>query len=184
MQTSQKVGLHSVLLMMGLVATISAASCISEELARIPRERGDLLPLVSSETVSLSGIGEVQDLRKLTGKSGTLIHFWALWCIPCRAEMVWVDSMRVRFGPQGVAFVGVTVDDRASDAIRFMEQYGGEGWPQLFDPDQEVYRAFGLYGLPDVFLFDAQRELVAFTNLGGSVVEAYLEEELQKLVAE
>ena len=175
---------HKILTALGWLVAIYASSCTWAEIPPIPREIGDPLPEVSSVTVKLDGIGDVNALHELTGDSGTLIHFWALWCIPCRAEMAWVESMRLHYGSRGIAFVGVAMDDRVSDAVRFMEQYGGESWPQLFDRDGEVARAFGVHGLPTVLLFDANRELAVFTASSGSVVEGYLEEELAKLAPE
>ena len=51
---------------------------------------------------------KVSDLR---GKS-VVMNFWATWCVPCRAEMPLFVEAESIYGPRGVAFVAVSLDDR------------------------------------------------------------------------
>jgi peroxiredoxin len=46
-----------------------------------------------------------------------VVNFWATWCAPCREEMPMLDSVHEQFAPQGLAVVGIALDDvqRARD---------------------------------------------------------------------
>src|SRR5215470_6785816 len=41
-----------------------------------------------------------------------LLNFWATWCVPCRAEMPMLVEAQKEYGPRGVVFIGVSLDDR------------------------------------------------------------------------
>lgn len=44
-----------------------------------------------------------------------LINFWATWCAPCRQEMTLLNSTEQLFRDQGLAIVGIAMDD--ADAV-------------------------------------------------------------------
>jgi thiol-disulfide isomerase/thioredoxin len=60
--------------------------------------------------VDLAGYKEV--VAKYHGK-GLLVTFWATWCQPCRDEYPMIIELSKEYGPQGLAVVGVTLDENA-----------------------------------------------------------------------
>jgi len=42
---------------------------------------------------------------------GVLVTFWATWCQPCRDEYPMIISLAKEYGPQGLAVVGVSLDE-------------------------------------------------------------------------
>ena len=46
-----------------------------------------------------------------------VVNFWATWCAPCREEMPMLDAVHEQFAPDGLAVVGIALDDvqRARD---------------------------------------------------------------------
>jgi thiol-disulfide isomerase/thioredoxin len=59
--------------------------------------------------------GNKVKVSDLQGKL-VVLNFWATWCLPCRAEMpLFIEADR-RYAPRGVAFVGVSLDDKRSRA--------------------------------------------------------------------
>ena len=52
-----------------------------------------------------------------------LLDFWATWCPPCKVEIPWFVEFQQKYGPQGFAVVGVSVDDPASKLKPFGNEY-------------------------------------------------------------
>jgi thiol-disulfide isomerase/thioredoxin len=47
-----------------------------------------------------------------------VINFWATWCPPCREEMPEFSHAQDEYGPNGVQFVGIAIDN-AANVIEF-----------------------------------------------------------------
>jgi cytochrome c biogenesis protein CcmG, thiol:disulfide interchange protein DsbE len=62
------------------------------------------------QLVDLAGYKEM--VAKYHGK-GLLVTFWATWCEPCRDEYPMIIALSKEYGPQGLAVVGVTLDEDA-----------------------------------------------------------------------
>jgi thiol-disulfide isomerase/thioredoxin len=60
--------------------------------------------------VDLAGYKDV--VAKYHGK-GVLVTFWATWCQPCRDEYPMIISLSKEYGPQGLAVVGISLDEDA-----------------------------------------------------------------------
>ncbi|MEO8134692.1 MAG: TlpA disulfide reductase family protein [Betaproteobacteria bacterium] len=91
-----------------------------------------------------------------------VVNFWATWCAPCREEIPEFVRLQSEFGPQGVQFVGIAVDqlDKVSQfAVEFKMNY-----PQLVGgyAALELARRAGdrIQGLPYTLVIDQQGRLV------------------------
>lgn len=60
--------------------------------------------------VDLAGYKDV--VAKYHGK-GLLVTFWATWCQPCRDEYPMIIALSKEYGPQGLAVIGVSLDEDA-----------------------------------------------------------------------
>ena len=52
-----------------------------------------------------------------------LINFWATWCTPCRKEMPMLNEVHEALSPDGLAVVGIALDDVAR-ARAYAEELG------------------------------------------------------------
>jgi peroxiredoxin len=86
--------------------------------------------------------------------SRVLLTFWTTSCGICRRELPQLYRLRLEFGSQGVAVVTVCGDSR-ENATAFLNQNGLDLITAI-DPGFEVFREFGVSGVPATFLLDAQ----------------------------
>jgi len=68
--------------------------------------------------------GKTFDLAALRGRV-VIVNFWASWCGPCRAEMPLLNRFYLEHRAQGLALVGVSVDDQDERAavVEIMRQF-------------------------------------------------------------
>lgn len=83
-----------------------------------------------------------------------LVHFFATWCEPCRAELA--SLSRLVQGPLGqhIAVVAVNVAEVPARVRRFLDA-APVAFPVVLDADRAVTRAWGVGILPTTFVLDA-----------------------------
>jgi len=92
-------------LWIGTAAVLALAGGVALALRdQTPRDASTLLSLSLPDTA-----GHQQSLAQWRGKV-VVVNFWATWCAPCREEMPEFVKMQREFGPRGLQFVGIAVD--------------------------------------------------------------------------
>lgn len=97
--------------------------------------------------------GKAVKLSELRGKP-VVLNFWSTWCEPCKAEHELLQSAAQFYG-DSVRFLGVVYQDQ-EPVVRAYLQGRSNLYPQLFDPTTSVAIDFGVAGVPESFLVDAQ----------------------------
>jgi len=92
-----------------------------------------------------------------------LLNLWASWCAPCREEMPALDA--ASRAHTDVYFIGVAVDDNASDAAAFAEEVG-VSYALAIDESGLVGGDYPSPGLPATFLISPDGIIVK-TVYGG-----------------
>lgn len=108
--------------------------------------------------------GERVRLQELRGNV-VVVNFWASWCLPCRDEHATLSQVAARYEDRGVRFVGVMYNDVTANALRWIEEMGGQKYPALLDPGTRTAIDFGVYGVPETF-FVSRDGLVASKYTG------------------
>jgi peroxiredoxin len=57
--------------------------------------------------------GKAVNLSDFRGKA-VVLNFWATWCESCRAEMPWFVELQKQYGPEGLAVIGIAMDENAT----------------------------------------------------------------------
>ena len=96
--------------------------------------------------------GPALELAQLRGRM-VLIHFFATWCKPCRAEMASLRDLQARLDGRPFAIVPISVAEADGAVRRF---FAGEALPfaVLLDRDRSVARAWGVDTLPSTVVLD------------------------------
>ena len=64
--------------------------------------------------------GQTKKLADWQGKI-LVINFWATWCPPCREEIPEFARAQDQYGPNGVQFIGIAIDE-AANVIEFKKR--------------------------------------------------------------
>lgn len=119
------------------------------------------------------------DITKFRGKA-VLINFWATWCGPCVQEIPSLISLQDEFGPQGLAVIGVSMDQNGEAPVKKLIAKTGINYPIVMG-DAKISRDFGgIFGIPASFLIDQSGAVRKRFN-GWTSHEAFAEEIKQVL---
>jgi thiol-disulfide isomerase/thioredoxin len=121
-----------------------------------------ILSCVSAATQPATGsppeVAQQFDLARHRGRV-VIVDFWASWCKPCRQSIPWLNSLRARYGAQGLTIIGVNVDAQRRDADRFLRDSPID-FEIVFDPDGDLAKQFAVQGMPSSFVFDRAGTMV------------------------
>lgn len=144
-----------------LAAILALAGGVALAVREQSRDATKLLALSLPDTS-----GHPQSLAQWRGKV-VVVNFWATWCVPCREEMPEFVLAQREFGPRGLQFVGIAVDQR--DKVEQFARELGLNYPALIGGYDAVdlSKSLGneLSALPFTIVIDRQGN-VARTQLG------------------
>jgi peroxiredoxin len=105
--------------------------------------------------------GPAQELARFRGRV-VLVHFFATWCEPCRAEMASLRQLYARFDGRPFAILPISVAE-ANGAVRRFFADDPLPFPILLDHDRSVTIAWNIHTLPSTVVLDRtlQSRLIA-----------------------
>lgn len=111
-----------------------------------------------------------------------LVDFWATWCGPCLQELPHIQRLHEEYGGRGLVVLAISTDSQTEKVFPFVEKEGYT-FPVLY-ADSQVQGAYGVRGIPAVYLIDRQG-VMRFQKVGfGPGGEEQLIEEVEKLLQE
>lgn len=165
-----------------LLLPVLPASAQIMEAEPPPLPAGTPAPNFATHTVA----GKPLTLKSLRGKV-VLLDYWATWCVPCQAATPTLESLHRKFGKQGLAVVGMSVDDARSVGIvkPFMKHFGIT-YTVTTGPaaNGKAEGAYHVHGIPSQFLID-KKGIVRWSQSGFSRDEGQeLAPKIKHLLAE
>lgn len=156
---------RTVLLMVAAVAALAAGYWFHPwNTARAPAS-GSPGGLMAASLPDMEGRPQV--MAQWRGKV-LVVNFWATWCKPCLEEIPEFVKMQQKFGPRGLQFVGIAIDNPVK-VREFAAKYH-MNYPVLIGEMEaiELSRTAGnkLGGLPFTVILDREGQLIS-TELGG-----------------
>jgi len=84
-----------------------------------------------------------------------VLDFWATWCVPCRAEIPGYIELQRKYAADGLAVVGVSVDQDGAEIVkRFMKAHG-INYTVVLAADSDITSAYGdVSSIPTTFIID------------------------------
>jgi len=137
--------------LLGGLCTFAASSAAEDQ----PAGSTTLVALADSarSSFSLPSLdGPVRELAQLRGQV-VLLHFFATWCEPCRAEMASLRELQSRLDGRSLTIVPISVAAADGAVRRF---FAGEALPFaiLLDRDRAIARAWKIHTLPSTVVLD------------------------------
>lgn len=124
--------------------------------------------------------GERIRLNDLRGNV-VVVNFWASWCLPCRDEHATLSQAATRYEGQPVRFIGIVYNDVTANALRWIEEMGGQTYPALLDPGTRTAIDFGVYGVPETFFIS--RDGIVASKYVGPIPASVLQQRIDSLLA-
>lgn len=97
--------------------------------------------------------GRVWTLSDLKGNV-VFLNFWATWCPPCREEMPSMEALSRSLESQRFQMLTILSNDDPSRGEGFLRKLKSS-LPVLIDPDGRTAAAYGITGVPETFIIDA-----------------------------
>ncbi|MFQ5589443.1 MAG: TlpA disulfide reductase family protein, partial [Nitrospiria bacterium] len=94
--------------------------------------------------------GEDIALTHYRGKV-VLLNFWASWCAPCREELPELDRLHRHFQPKGFEVVGINIDKKRKNALKYAEKLD-LSFQILLDPEAQVIERYPGRAMPISYL--------------------------------
>ena len=123
--------------------------------------------------------GRKLELADYKGKV-VLLDFWATWCGPCRIEIPGFIQLQERYRDQGLAVLGIYIDDNAESVRDFYREFKMNY--AVAAGDQRLVELYGgIVGLPTTFLIGRDGRI--YSKHSGATDVAVFEEEIKVLLA-
>lgn len=113
-----------------------------------------LLPLGPAPAWQLKDLeGKPVNFDQFKGKV-VVVDFWATWCPPCRAEIPGYIALQKKYGKDGFAIVGISLDQAGPEVVKEFVAKNRVNYPIVMG-DEAVVAAFGGFeAIPTTFLID------------------------------
>ena len=106
-----------------------------------------------------------------------MLNVWASWCAPCLQEHPWlVELAREKLVP----LVGIDYKDDPTQARNWLARHGNPYSLIAADRDGRVAIEWGVYGVPETFVIDAQG-VILHRHVGALTPEIIARELLPRL---
>ena len=171
--TKQKLGLGSIVLLMGLVlfTTVIGWAYVDGSATQPTSGPAPDFTLTTFDGASF----RLSDHR---GKV-VVINFWASWCIPCRDEAPILQSVWERYRERRVILVGIAYADTTQKSLDFIEEFGIT-YPNGPDTGTIVSEEYRITGVPETFIVDQNGEVVE--TIIAPITAAQLDRILERLL--
>lgn len=124
-----------------------------------PPRAGTAPPDFSATTID----GTAVSMAALKGQP-TWLTIGASWCADCRAEALDLQATYAKYQPQGLAVLGVFIDEPESAVSEYAKRVGFT-FPMVADPDGAIADLYRVFGIP-IHYFVGRDGLIRVVRIG------------------
>lgn len=117
-------------------------------------------------------------LASLKGKP-IILNFWASWCTGCVQEASYLGKIQSQLHAQGITFIGIDGQERASDALSFLQKNNLSYFNVQDTTNATTAISYGSTGFPETVFINRRGIIVA--KWAGPLNDAGLKTELAKM---
>lgn len=122
--------------------------------------------------------GKSLDLNLFHGKH-VLLDFWATWCLPCIAELPYLQEAYQNYQSKGFEIISISLDENEESFRNFISDRN-IAWIQYYDGKGfrgDLVSAYGVTSIPVLYLVDPQGKVLSVNMRGEEllqILESYL----------
>jgi cytochrome c biogenesis protein CcmG, thiol:disulfide interchange protein DsbE len=142
------------LLPVGLFIVLASYFFVALRPGHDPRELPSAMIDKEAPAFDLARLHGEGKLARDTLKGGPIVlNFFASWCVPCRTEQPVLMRLKDK---EKIPLYGIAYKDEPSASNRFLAQLGDPYRAIGVDRDGRAGLDFGVYGVPETYVIDAQ----------------------------
>lgn len=92
-----------------------------------------------------------------------VLDVWASWCDPCKESLPFNGKLAERLAPRGVRFLGVSADDGAEEARKFLKETPIP-FPSVWDDGGRLTKKLELSAIPSLVILDSEGRILKQTT--------------------
>lgn len=155
-----------------------AGLLLSSQPAAAILQKGDPAPPIKLTTT----IGQQITLNNYKGYV-LVMDFFATWCIPCKEAIPHLNSLRAKYGKQGLQVLGVSVDEGSDHDVKNFIAERKVSYPVAI-AGEDLQTEYGLRSIPTLFVINKKGMVVERFQGFSDQTARGLEETVKRLLAE
>jgi peroxiredoxin len=149
--------------------TSASLLCLAAVFSALPASAGDAGDAAAGPVPARAARMPEFKLPDLEGKDHAsaewkgkilVLDFWATWCAGCRQSIPALSRLQEKFGPQGLAVVGISLDKGPSEKIAKFARKLKTNYLVLRDAEDTLSKTLGFEGIPSLYMFGRRGELI------------------------
>jgi len=137
---------------------VGSAVAVDQSGARVDLKEPSTRKIAPAFTLQDSS-GKTARLTEYHGRV-VLLDFWATWCHGCKEEIPWFAEFDRKYGKQGLAVVGISMDDEGWKVVTPFIKSAGVPY-RIVLGDQKTGKDYGIFNMPAPFLIDGEGRIAA-----------------------